>query len=56
VLVNLGAAAPAASPQLARIVELVSAETAKMQQARARWRIYEARGLSPQHHRSAGAD
>jgi DNA polymerase-3 subunit chi len=49
-LVNLGAAPPAAAEAFDRIIEIVGADADARQAGRARWRHYEAWGLKPVHH------
>ena len=44
VLVNLGADVPAQFEGFARLIEIVDADPAHRQQARARWRTYQAQG------------
>lgn len=50
VLVNLGAALPEPAERFERIIEIVSPQPDERQQARARWRDYEARGWAIKHH------
>jgi DNA polymerase-3 subunit chi len=53
VLVNLGSAAPADPGGFERIVELVSLDADDRRSAHARWRAYEAAGLTIDHHPQA---
>jgi DNA polymerase-3 subunit chi len=53
VLVNLGAEAPEVPERFERIIEIVAADAEERQRGRARWRGYESRGWSPQHHAHA---
>jgi DNA polymerase-3 subunit chi len=50
VLVNLGAEAPAGFEAFARVCEVVTADEAAKQAARARWRRYREAGLEPRSH------
>ena len=50
VLVNLGAEAPLRMEPFERIIEIVPTDEPERQRARARWRDYEARGLTISHH------
>ncbi|MBI3153796.1 MAG: DNA polymerase III subunit chi [Burkholderiales bacterium] len=54
VLVNLGAAPPAAAGDFERVIEIVGADEAARAGGRARWRHYEGWGVKPRHH-AAGA-
>jgi DNA polymerase-3 subunit chi len=53
VLLNLGAEPAGGLERFERIIEVVPAEADLRQQARARWRAYEARGWAIQHHAPA---
>jgi DNA polymerase-3 subunit chi len=53
VLVNLGAEIPRDLDHYERIIEIVSTDAGDRQLARTRWRDYEARGLSINHHAKA---
>jgi len=53
VLVNLGAAPVAAAEAFERIIEIVSDDDEDRRAGRARWRAYEALGLSITHHNAA---
>jgi DNA polymerase III subunit chi len=53
VLVNLGAAPVAAAAAFERIIEIVSDDDEDRRAGRARWRAYEAQGLSITHHNAA---
>lgn len=56
VLVNLGAAAPAAPADLQRLIEIVADTPDEMAHGRARWRAYKAAGLAISHHPASGRD
>jgi len=56
VLVNLGAPLPADPERFERIIELVGSDEDQRREARGRWREYEARGWSVQHHQRSSAD
>jgi DNA polymerase-3 subunit chi len=53
VLLNLGAPTLADADRFERIIEVVSPEPGHRQQARERWRDYEARGWGIKHHAGA---
>lgn len=53
VLVRLGMLASTDLPDVARVIELVGLDEDERRSARLRWRAYEARGLTVQHHSPA---
>ena len=53
VLLNLGGTPPADAARFERLIEIVSLEPEQRQQARERWRGYEARGWEIRHHAAA---
>ncbi|MEP7283149.1 MAG: DNA polymerase III subunit chi [Rubrivivax sp.] len=54
VLVNLGAAPPAAADDFERVIEVVGTEPEARVAARQRWRHYEGWGVVPLHHTPRG--
>lgn len=50
VVLNLGAAAPAAPGTLERLIEVVSSDPDEADRGRSRWRAYKAAGLEIKHH------
>jgi DNA polymerase-3 subunit chi len=55
VVLNLGAAAPAALDSVQRLIEVVSNDPDEADRGRSRWRAYKAAGLEIKHHGGAGS-
>jgi DNA polymerase-3 subunit chi len=55
VLLNLGGVVPPGFERFERLIEVVSAEDADLQQARLRWRHYASRGYAMTRHDRAEA-
>jgi DNA polymerase-3 subunit chi len=55
VVLNLGAAAPAALDAVGRLIEVVSNDPDEADRGRSRWRAYKAAGLEIKHHGGAGS-
>lgn len=53
VLINLGAEPPPRAGSFERVIEVVAADPAARADGRARWRHYEAWGVTPVHHAAA---
>jgi DNA polymerase-3 subunit chi len=55
VVINLGAEAPADTPALERLIEVVSTDPDDAARGRERWRAYKAAGLQVKHHAAGSA-